>query len=288
LIGGIRDAAGTGHGWRAGALAIRLLAILGALLIAALLAAGPAAARALHYTPNADELAGPAAIGFDLFDTGPGRADLAALGPGQRALVWVGGSYGECAPETSWRRFRGIVKRLGDDRRVFGYFLYDEPDLDRCPRLQHEIRRRVRLIDRRAPAQRSFVVALDYGDRALARTGVDLVGVDPYPCKIGRNCRYSQIDAAVAKARRRGIQRRQIVPVFQAFGQSCATAIDVWRLPTAAELEAMLRRWDRLVPSPVFDFAYTWGRQRRYACPALADAPLLQSVMLAHNSGSGP
>lgn len=258
-----------------------------AVALAFALSGSAAQARAtLHFAANTNSYAEPAALGFDLFDTAPTRAALAHLPAGGKGLLWVGGDYSGCAPQTRWRAFRTKVRRLRDDPRVFGWFLYDEPDLRRCEGLQRELRRRVKLIDRVAPWQRSFFVSLDYGSRAQTRVGADLVGIDPYPCRVGQPCRLGLIARAVDRANRSGLPERKLVPVFQVFGQACAgVAEKSWRLPSAGELAQMLQLWDRLLPAPAFDFAYSWDEQPYYSCPTLATSPELQALIGAHNGG---
>jgi hypothetical protein len=54
-------------------------------------------------------------------------------------------------------------------------------------------------------------------------------------------------------------------------------------------MRTILAHWTALVPRPVFDYTYTWGRQGS-ACPTLSDAdgsnghPDLQSVLREHNT----
>jgi hypothetical protein len=77
--------------------------------------------------------------------------------------------------------------------------------------------------------------------------------------------------------------------VIQVFGQECSRGMRVTRLPSEAELRQILARWRRLVPEPVLEISYSWGRQEQWACPTLSEAdgtgghPDLQSVMKAHN-----
>jgi hypothetical protein len=91
-----------------------------------------------------------------------------------------------------------------------------------------------------------------------------------------------------------GIPREDIAPVIQVFGQSCATELNTWRLPTEAELQEILARWDTLVPAPQLEISYSWGRQEAWACPALVDAdgtdgmPDLQSVVQQRNTRTPP
>ncbi|MBV1797531.1 hypothetical protein [Siccirubricoccus sp. G192] len=53
----------------------------------------------------------------------------------------------------------------------------------------------------------------------------------------------------IGQALAAGIAPERIVPVFQAFGQSCTTSAPGYqRLPTEDEARAMLAVWDELVP----------------------------------------
>jgi len=125
----------------------------------------------------------------------------------------------------------------------------------------------------------------EYAALQPAASHVDLIGLDPYPCNVSRpTCDYAKVDDTVRRARAHGIPGSAIVPVFQAFGQSCA-ASTYYRLPDPAELRTMLAHWAALVPHPVFDYTYSWSRQGS-ACPTLADSAALQAVMRTHNLNS--
>lgn len=255
-------------------------------------AAGAPRNRRRHVALNMKQADWPraAALGYDLFDVGPDPDSLAALPPGAKGLIWVGNST--CSDFTlSFRRFRAAVRRLADDRRVYGWYLSDEPNPAECPDVVPQIRRRAVHLHRHAPRQKAFATLTDWPMRSLADARLDLIGLDPYPCRRGADrCELRAIDRMVAQARAAGFRRRQIVPVYQTFGQRCAAGDRTWRLPRAAELRAMMRRWHRLVPAPRFDISYSWGRQHRWACPTLAEAdgtgglPDLQSVMRRHNA----
>jgi len=49
-----------------------------------------------------------------------------------------------------------------------------------------------------------------------------------------------------------------------------------YALPTADEMTRMLERWENLVPSPAFDYAYSWGTQNGHT--ALEDSAILQKL----------
>jgi hypothetical protein len=261
-----------------------------------------------HYIANLDgHRDAVAALGYNLFDTGSDPGSVDALDDGQRALVWMGSlDNADCAtPGYSWAQFTAAVDALAGNPKVFGYFLADEPHPKDCPTAVADIRQRADYIHTHDPSHVSFIVVLDgsnqcgggYGCEFTAlrpaQTHVDLIGLDPYPCNVdnaAQACAYKKIDDAVHRAVASGIPISAVVPVFQAFGQACRTgSAPYYRLPSAAELRTMLAHCAALVPRPVFDYTYTWGRQGS-ACPTLSDAdgsngqPDLQSVLREHNA----
>ncbi|MQY08796.1 hypothetical protein [Actinomadura macrotermitis] len=237
--------------------------------------------------PAADR-AKAAALGYDLFDVGPDPDEIAALPPGGRAMVWAGnftcGDFTMAADD-----FTAAVERLAGDPRVYGWYLSDEPDPAGCPGIAAEIRRRADIVHTHAPGQKAFASLTDWSMRPLRpeTTHLDLIGLDPYPCRTGATgCDLRRVDAMVAQADQAGFPRRMIVPVFQTFGQTCAGGEDAWRLPTARQLRALLDHWKTLAPRPALDISYSWGHQHQWACPTLADAPGLQAVMKRHNTAA--
>lgn len=249
----------------------------------------------LHLALNmpAGDRAAAAALGYDLFDVDPDEDDIASLPAGGRALLWVGNTTCGGFQQESTSAFTATVKRFAGNDRVYGWYLSDEPNPDECPDIAGKIRKRADIVHRYAPGQKAFASLTDWPMRPLkpSETHLDLIGLDPYPCRTGRKtCDLGAIDTMVGQADRAGFPRRMIVPVFQTFGQSCNDGERNWRLPGEGQLRSILRRWDRLVPRPAFDISYSWGRQDAWACPALSDAdgggglPDLQSVMKAHNT----
>ncbi|MDL4775908.1 hypothetical protein [Actinomadura xylanilytica] len=234
------------------------------------------------------------ALGYDLVDVKPDEALVRGVPDGMRALLWVG-NFTCGAFELPFDAFARAVQRYAHDPKVFGWYLSDEPNTRECPEVAGEIRRRADHVRRHAPGQVTFISLTDWpmGPLTPARTGVDLVGLDPYPCKgsarTRAKCNIDAIDRMVRMADEAGIARRAVVPVFQTFGQDCSTGDKQYWLPTQAQLRAILARWDRLVPRPPMDISYSWGHQDRWACPALSDAsggarPDLQSIMKGHNT----
>ena len=116
-----------------------------------------------------------------------------------------------------------------------------------------------------------------------ANTGIDLFGLDPYPCKkeFTDGCNLNVIGATVTAAVSWGIPRSQIVPVYQAFGGGGYAA---WTMPTAAQERQILAAWGAVVPNPVFDFTYAWGSQHKDTAPESCTAQ--QAVFAAHNSAT--
>jgi hypothetical protein len=257
----------------------------------------------LHYISNTGpNVARVAGLGYNLFDLGPSKSVIDALGPGQQALVWLGNlDNTNCTPGYSWSEFTAAVRRLAHDPKVFGYYLSDEPHPSICPNAVSDIRQRADYIRAQDPQQKSFIVVLDAYRICGASTGceyrqlnprtthVDLFGIDPFPCRVQGGCDMSKIDVDVQSAVEGGIPISQIVPVFQTFGQSCSARVAFYLEPSADELEQSLARWAGLVPHAAFDFTYTW-RSAGPACPALdvsdGDShPDLQTVMRDHNGG---
>ena len=241
-----------------------------------------------HYISNLDGSTAPSQVGFTVFDTGHSRAEIRALPAGVSALVWLG----EKCPTRADDAFRTTVDRLATMRRVFGYYLSDEPHVGDCPGGPAAVRSKARYIRRASGGtQRSFIV-LDkhdgnYRDYTAFRpqvTEVSMVGLDAYPCNTTSDtCDLSKINERVRAATRRGFPLRKIVPVYQAFGQE-DTADPYYRLPTATELSQILARWARKVPNPKMDYAYSWGHQSS-ANPTLQDSGALQDVFHSYFTG---
>ncbi|TDD66243.1 hypothetical protein E1293_39385 [Actinomadura darangshiensis] len=249
----------------------------------------------LHLALNmpAEDRAKAAALGYDLFDVDPDEDAIASLPKGGRALLWVGNTTCGGFQQESAATFAATVKRFAGNDRVYGWYLSDEPNTGDCPGIAGKIRQRADIVHRYAPGQKAFASLTDWPMRPLkpSATHLDLIGLDPYPCRTGRtDCDLRAIDTMVGQAARAGFARRMIVPVFQTFGQSCNDGEKNWRMPDEAQLQSLLDRWERLVPRPAFDVSYSWGRQGAWACPTLADAsgrgggPDLQAVMKRHNT----
>lgn len=227
-----------------------------------------------HFITNLGGATRPHRLGYDIFDTGSSRADIAALPRGVKALVWLG----QKCPTPADRAFRSTVRRLAGKHRVFGYFLSDEPHVADCPRGPAALATRTSYIRKVSGGrQRSFIV-LEHEDYRAFRpgvTGASLVGIDSYPCSIN-GCRYRKIPEKVGMARAAGIPLTRIVPVYQAFGQN-HTSDTYYTMPTPRQARRILAVWARVVPHPVMDYTYGW-RHQSSANPTLRDSLPLQKV----------
>ena len=260
-----------------------VLALLASVLLVPLGApsSGQAVSRSTkHFISNLKGSTAPKALGYNVFDTS--ASGVATLPAGVQGLVWLG----QKCPTPADAAFRSVVDRLASNPRVFGYYLSDEPHVADCPRAAAALASRADYIRSKSRgAQKSFIVLsriADYGPLRPAASHVDLVGIDPYPCSVASpGCPVTKIRDKVTAARRAGIPLAAIVPVHQAFGQQ-NIAGGYYRLPTAAQMRAMLAEWDRLVPAPVMDYAYGWSHQSS-SNPTLVDSRALQTVLAAHN-----
>lgn len=264
-------------------------------------AASPATA---HFTVNlGGRYAAAHSAGFNVFDVSGStsnpagvKAMLNGLPAGTKAMIWVGG-LGNSAGVQGFTRaqFQAQVNALASDRRVFGYYLADEPRPILFPKVVAEIRARADYLRAKAPTQKSFIVVMDgtnacrgslgceYAALAPAKSHVDIIGVNPYPCHFGAACAYAQIPAQVNAAIKAGISRSRIVPVHQTFGQKGA-ASPWYRMPGTTEMVKMYAAWKASVPAPVMDYAYTWGAQSM-SPQALINQPAFLKVVRAHNVG---
>jgi hypothetical protein len=229
-----------------------------------------------HFIANLDGATRPHRLGYDIFDTGASRAQIRALPRGVKALVWLG----QKCPTAADDSFRATVRRLATNRRVFGYYLADEPHLADCPGGPAALATRTAYIRSASGGRQHTFIVLEHADYQAFRpavTGATLVGVDSYPCSV-EGCRYRKITEKVRMARAAGIPLRRIVPVYQAFGQErTGSSSPYYRMPTARQERRILATWAAAVPHPVMDYTYGWGHQSSVN-PSLVDSRALQRV----------
>jgi hypothetical protein len=262
-----------------------------AVLVCACASAGRTHRAAIigHYAANGNfDASGtylPASVGFTIADVGS-RAQLDGLPAGTTGMVYLGTCSGDSAA------FRSQVAPFAGSRNLFGFFIIDEPDPATCPasRLAAESA----YLHRQLPGALTFITQQNLsgsrtpsylGGYNRANTGIDLFGLDPYPCRTElRGCDYAMISRYVGAAERAGLQRDAIIPVFQAFGggEWVDDAGGRYQLPTPAQASRIMLEWAHLVPNPVFDVVYSWGVQRNDVALGAASGALRQ-VFLAHN-----
>jgi len=219
-----------------------------------------------------------------------GLSTLNALPSGVKGLVWLGLCNGADA------NFINAVKPFIGNPRLFGFYLMDEPDPTGqwnplCPAAN--LLAESDWIHANVPGAKTFIALMNFGSTKSptyantynpANSRIDLYGLDPYPCRseLG-GCDYNRITVAVAAAEAAGIPLGSIVPVYQAFGGGnwSDDGGGYYLFPTASEEQQILATWAGLVPSPVFDYAYSWGTQN--SDQALESSTELQAVFAAHN-----
>jgi hypothetical protein len=219
-----------------------------------------------------------AAYGYNLVDVGPYRSAIDALPADQRALVWIGDyDKASCAFERSDANVRQALAGLAGDPKVVGYYIADEPDDalpaygGRCPAVAAQVAARSRLVHALAPGAFTYEVVTEPGNFAAFARATDVLGADPYPCRVGRPCDWTMIPRYIAALGAAHVARYW--GLLQAFAQP------PWRYPTPAELGKMITQWQRSDWAGEQTFAWNFGGH------SLASQPGLLSVLAALNRG---
>lgn len=247
----------------------------------------------LHFAPNgnfrSDGTYLPGKAGFNLADVSS-VDELDSLPPGVKGLVWVGRCSGAGAA------FIRAVQGYVGNPKLFGFYLMDDPDprvWSSHPCAPEDLKAEADWLHTHAPGAQTFLVLMNLGSSKTpsfagsynpANSHVDLFGFSPYPCRTELpHCDFAMIDRYVAAAAAAGIPRDKMVPVYQAFGGGRWSDDGGGRyaLPTVAQERQILTRWKTLIPTAVFDYAYSWGSQRGDA--TLQTALGLQTVFAGHN-----
>jgi hypothetical protein len=201
--------------------------------------------------------------------------------------VWT--NEGDCPSATPSSAFTSFVQANADNPKVYGYYLADEPQSTAASCVA-AIKARADYIHSKNPNQKALVLLTDYpGTYAAYRpavTNLDLVGIDPYPCRwdIGTSggCDYEMIEEEVTAAQAAGIPASALVPMFQVFGDNLPT----WKPPTVPELQSILATWQEYLPDPTIDMTYTWGIQPAWGhTDTLQTRTDWQDVMRAYIDG---
>ncbi|HEX2294302.1 MAG TPA: hypothetical protein VHN37_03240 [Actinomycetota bacterium] len=218
-------------------------------------------------------------VGFDSVTVAPSRPELDALAAaGMRGVVWLWDYDDErCAFEKGDAWVRRTVAAIAGHPAILAYQVADEPSFAMtdpgCPRVPEQIRERSDLIHSIDPAATTYVVIPTWdGRRSFAYEHfagtTDVMGLDVYPCwHQAPECDLGLIDAAIEAADEDGVPRYWAV--VQDFD-------DGWyRSPTAAELDAQLRRWARSRMEGYF--LYHWNEG------AVESKPDHLAVLAKHN-----
>jgi len=248
----------------------------------------PPSGATLHYSANGNFANGdfnaagdPGSVGFNMADVSS-QSVADSLPSGVVGLMWTGGPTGDTAS------FESMINATASDPKVWGYYLADDAQPGDAVNLKAE----VDYIHQHAPTKMSFVLPENmsgdtspvaaFGPAAVdMTTSNDLVGVDPYPVRsqYAGGMNLDVINDRVAAWESAGWQDSQMVPLFQAFGNYPGGD---WNLPSTTQENEILQRWASLLPSPKFDYAYSWGQQ--LGDTSLSMSPDLQQVFAAHNA----
>ena len=217
-----------------------------------------------------------ASYGWNLLDVGS-KAEADALPRGTRGLVWIGDyDNSSCSWEVADAALRSRLAATAGDRRVAGFFFSDEPDPAACPNAAAQHRDRSVLVHSLDPgAFTVMVVDSNSGQATLDqipawRGAADYLGLDPYPCYVGRACNYRWIDTVIRAADRAGVPYWGMVQAFS--GGS-------WRWPTAGEERHMLSQWRASHAAGYMTFAWRWAGH------SLSSRPDLLAVLSRFNRG---
>lgn len=211
-----------------------------------------------HYIANEDgSYSTTAGLGYNVHDVS--SYSVADTIPGQ-GLYWTG--LGRCPDPTSaaFQSFVNGVDAHATDSKILGYFVSDEPQ-DTSAACVAGLKAEVDAIHAANPNFKTMIVLTGssptvYTAFRPAATDTDWIGIDPYPCNLTINgCDYTKIDQKVALAENNGIPQDDLVPVFQAFGDS------YYKMPSVWQTDKILQRWRADVPNPPMEYTYSWGCQ---------------------------
>lgn len=268
-------------------------AIVG-MIVAAMIAFSPASNGATttatkHYIANVSgAYAQAAALGYNVLDVSS-VSNLSTLPAGTQAMFWLGAGQKCPAPVDS--TFTTTVNSLAANAsKVYGVYLTDEPEVTNCASGPANVKARNDYVKSKLPNVKTFIVIDNQGTFNPYRpavTGVDLVGIDPYPFNVNSAPDYSKVSQRVGWATSGGWSKSQIVPTFQLFGQTCTTGGDkYYRFPTDSELNTLLSTWQANGPFSELDYSYSWKNQLpNTSCPTLVDKPTAQQIMKNYFGG---
>jgi hypothetical protein len=221
--------------------------------------------------------------GWNLLDVGSvSSAD--ALPRGAKGLVWVGDYDNDnCSWEQTDAQVRSEVEKAVGDRKVYGFFISDEPNPYECPSAPADHRTRSELIHSIDPSKRTVIVLDSNGfgqtptdslDQLPDWKGTaDFIGLDPYPCYRGERCDFSWVTKTIRRATGAGLSYWGVAQAFDG---------DSWRWPTPAEEARLLTLWARSRQQGYMTFAWDWSGS------LLPSRPKLLRVLRLYNKGVAP
>jgi hypothetical protein len=222
--------------------------------------------------------------GWNLLDVGSvSSAD--ALPRGAKGLVWVGDYDNDtCSWEQSNAQVRSEVENAVGDRKVYGFFISDEPNPYKCPSAPGDHKARTKLIHSIDGSKRTVIVLDSNGfsgqnsNDALAQLPgwkgtADYIGLDPYPCYRGERCDFSWVKKTIGHANAAGLPYWGVTQAFD--GGS-------WRWPTPAEEARLLTLWAHSRQRGYMTFAWDWNGS------VLPSRPKLVRILRLYNKGVRP
>ena len=222
--------------------------------------------------------------GWNLLDVGS-KSSADALPARARGLVWVGDyDNGQCAWEQSDAQVRSEVEKAVGDRKVYGYFISDEPNPYDCPNAPAQHRDRTELIHSIDASKRTVIVLDSNGfsgqqsrdalDQLPDWKGTaDYIGLDPYPCYKGEPCDFSWVRKTIDRANAAGLPYWGVTQAFEG---------DSWRWPTPAQQGRLLTLWAHSQQRGYMTFAWDWNGS------VLRSRPGLLRVLRLYNEGVAP
>lgn len=242
--------------------------------------------RTLHYAPenvrNGRLDPAAAAVGFNLADVSSPET-LRSLPNGVKGLYWLSEAKGVTPA------FIREMNAIKNDPNLFAVYLADEPYPNEIK--ASDLKAESDWIHENMPGVKTFVVACNMGSErnphfnnyyTVENTHIDLWGIDPYPIRSEMSRpNYAEIDRIIKAAQDQiGVDPKNIVPVYQAFGGVDDGDGGEWTMPTPQQARTIIERFEKYVPNPVFDFVYSWGEQDGNI--PLSKSPALQQVFKQH------
>lgn len=272
--------------------------------------AGPV--TSLHYAANGNfDSSGnylPGSLGFNVADIGSASA-LSWIPSGVKGLAWLGLCNGA---DTNFKAtVDGYKANAAQYHNLYGFYVMDDPDptgkwATQCTAAH--LKEEADYIHAAIPGAVAFIVPMNLSSSSSptfdpgggipvysqANTHMDAFGLDAFPCRstFGNfdpvtghaSCHLDMINGYYNAARSIGIPQSAIVPIYQTFGLGTwgEDTGGQYAVPTVDQENQILARWASLTPTPLFDYAYSYGVQN--SDKALATIADLQPVLAAHNA----